>query len=93
MDIQVVPRVQVSSVAASHYIQNRTPLQPVPFQKLPPGAVKADGWLLGQLNLQINGLNGKLFEISDYLVYENCGWIDPTKNSMGRNALLVTRLC
>ncbi|CAF1292913.1 unnamed protein product [Adineta ricciae] len=83
MSIQVVQRVQIPSGAASttYYIQNRAPLQPVPFQKLPPGAVKANGWLLGQLKLQINGLNGKLYEISDYLNYDNCGWIDPTKTA------------
>ncbi|UJR18182.1 hypothetical protein I4U23_005082 [Adineta vaga] len=83
MSIQVVQRVQVPSgaVSTTHYIQNRAPLQPVPFQKLPPNAVKAAGWLLGQLKLQINGLNGKLYEISDYLDYNNCGWIDPTKTA------------
>jgi hypothetical protein len=83
MSIQVVHLVQVPSgdKSTSHYIQNRAPLQPVPFQKLPPGAIKADGWLLGQLKLQINGLNGRLSEISDYLVYDKCGWIDPTKTA------------
>jgi hypothetical protein len=83
MSIQVVHRVQVPSgdTSTSHYIQNRAPLQPVPFQKLPPGAIQAGDWLLGQLKLQINGLNGRLFEISDYLVYDQCGWIDPTKSA------------
>jgi hypothetical protein len=84
MIVRVVQHVQVSSsddTPTSHYIQNRAPLQPVPFQKLPPGAVKADDWLLGQLRLQINGLNGKLYEISDYLIYEQCGWVDPTKTA------------
>jgi hypothetical protein len=85
MSVRVVRRVQVSSSSddtpTCHYIQNRAPLQPVPFQKLPPGAIKADGWLLGQLNMQINGLNGKLAEISDYLVYDKCGWVDPTKTA------------
>jgi len=83
MSIQIVHLVQVPSgdKSTSHYIQNRAPLQPVPFQKLPPGAIKADGWLLGQLKLQINGLNGRLSEISDYLVYNQCGWVDPTKTA------------
>lgn len=82
MSVQVVKRVEVSaSTSNSHYIQNRAPLQPVPFQKLPTNAVQAAGWLQTQLERQINGLNGKLYEISDYLVFENCGWIDPTKNA------------
>jgi hypothetical protein len=89
MSIQVVQRVQVPSgtTSTTHYIQNRVPLQPVPFQKLPPGAVKANAWLLGQLKLQINGLNGKLYQISDYLNYDNCGWIDPTKEVLLNLAL------
>ena len=84
MTIRVVRRVQVSPIddtSTSHYVQNRAPLQPVPFQKLPPGAIKADGWLLAQLKLQINGLNGRLSDISDYLVYDNCGWVDPSKTA------------
>jgi hypothetical protein len=83
MIVQVVERVQVPSesndTSTGYYYSNRAPLQPVPFQKLPPGAIKPDGWLLGQLRLQLTGLNGQLPQISDYLVYEQCGWVDPTK--------------
>ena len=83
MSVRVVKRVQVSSddTSSGHYFPNRAPLQPVPFQKLPPGAVKPDGWLLGQLKLELNGLCGKLSDISDYLVYEQCGWVDPSKGA------------
>ncbi|CAF3399899.1 unnamed protein product [Rotaria sp. Silwood1] len=87
MTVRVVSRVEVSSssslddTSTGHYYPNRAPLQPVPFQKLPPGSIKPDGWLLGQLRLQIDGLNGKLWEISDYLVYDQCGWVDPTKSA------------
>ncbi|CAF2088320.1 unnamed protein product [Rotaria magnacalcarata] len=84
MTVRVVTCVEVSSFGdtpTSHYYPNRAPLQPVPFQKLPPGSIKPDGWLLGQLRSQINGLNGKLSEISDYLVYDQCGWVDPTKSA------------
>lgn len=84
MTVRVVTCVKIPSsddTSTSHYYQNRAPLQPVPFQKLPPGAIKPDGWLLGQLKLQLNGLNGRLSEISDYLVYDQCGWVDPTKSA------------
>ena len=85
MTVRVVKRVQVScssnDTPTGHYFPNRAPLQPVPFQKLPPGAVKPDGWLLGQLKLQLNGLNGRLSDISDYLVYDQCGWVDPSKGA------------
>jgi hypothetical protein len=83
--VRVVKRVQVLSSSNDtpngHYYPNRPPLQPVPFQKLPPGAVKPSGWLLELLTLQVNGLNGKLWAISDYLVYENCGWVDQNKSA------------
>jgi hypothetical protein len=62
------------------YGQNRSPLQPAPFMKLPPGSVKAHGWLRHQLDLQLNGLNGRMTEVSDYLNYDNCGWVDSTKD-------------
>lgn len=26
-------------------------------------------------------MNGHLVEISDYLIYEQCGWVDPTKTA------------
>ncbi|WP_116043313.1 beta-L-arabinofuranosidase domain-containing protein [Amycolatopsis palatopharyngis] len=62
-----------------HYVPNEAPLQPVPFQKLPPGAVRARGWLRQQLDLQVNGLSGRYDEVSDFLVYETNGWVDPGK--------------
>lgn len=62
-----------------HYLAQREPLAAVPFQKLPPGAVRAKGWLAQQLQLQVDGLNGRYDEISDFLVYDNCGWVDPAK--------------
>ncbi len=62
-----------------HYVPNRAPLQPVPFQKLPPGAVRPRGWLRQQLDLQVNGLCGRYDDVSDFLVYETNGWVDPGK--------------
>ncbi|HEY8457577.1 MAG TPA: beta-L-arabinofuranosidase domain-containing protein [Actinopolymorphaceae bacterium] len=62
-----------------HYVPQMAPLQPVPFQKLPPGAVRPRGWLLQQLELQADGLCGRYDEVSDFLVYEDNGWVDPSK--------------
>ena len=63
------------------YTPNRAPLQGLPFQKLPPGAVTPRGWLRGQLERDANGLSGRLSEISDYLKYEGNGWVDPKSDS------------
>ncbi len=60
-----------------HYVPQRAPLRPVPFQKLPPGAIEPRGWLAQQLALQVDGLCGRYDEISDFLVYETNGWVDP----------------
>lgn len=42
----------------TNYLSNRSPLIEVPYTSLPVGAVKADGWLLNQLQNQKNGLTG-----------------------------------
>ncbi|GAB1692501.1 beta-L-arabinofuranosidase domain-containing protein [Krasilnikovia sp. M28-CT-15] len=62
---------------ASGYVTNRAPLQPEAFIKLAPGATKAGGWLATQLNDQLNGLNGRMVEVSHFLQYDHTGWINP----------------
>lgn len=59
----------------SHYISNQPPLQPQQFIKLPTGTIKPDGWLAKQLELQKDGLNGHLGEISAWLQKEDNAWL------------------
>jgi hypothetical protein len=75
--VRVVPRA--AAVSGGWYTPNRAGLRPTPFTKLPPGCVTPKGWVRGQLDLQLDGLNGRMYEISDYLVYDNCGWVDSSK--------------
>ncbi len=67
----------------AHYISNRAPLKPNPFIKLPVGAIKPEGWLRRQLELEAEGFTGHLKELSQFLVEENNAWLSPTGE--GRN--------
>lgn len=60
------------------YWPNQSPLQPASFYRLPPGSIKAQGWLAGQLQLQLAGLCGQYNQISHFLQYNNTGWINPS---------------
>ncbi|WP_432829052.1 RICIN domain-containing protein [Dactylosporangium sp. CA-092794] len=62
------------------YTPNLAPLKATPFLKLPPGAVQPRGWIRNQLNIEADGLCGRMTDVSDYLVYSNCGWVDRTKD-------------
>ena len=60
-----------------YYVSNRAPLEASPWVKLPPGAVKAKGWLHHQLELAADGMVGRLPEISPWLKMEGNGWANP----------------
>jgi len=57
------------------YTGNRAPLAPSPFVKLPIGAIRPEGWLRTQLQLEAEGFSGRLSEISQYCKYEGNGWV------------------
>ncbi|MET0136476.1 MAG: RICIN domain-containing protein [Kibdelosporangium sp.] len=61
--------------AAAHYPGHRAPLRPAAFLRLPPGAVRPQGWLATQLDRQLTGLTGRLPEISHFLQFGNTGWV------------------
>jgi hypothetical protein len=56
------------------YIGNKKPLQPLSFIKLPVGSIQPQSWLLKYLELQRDGLTGKLGEISAWLDKKNNAW-------------------
>ena len=49
---------------SSNYTNFRAPLQQAPLLKLPVGTVQPKGWLRKYLELQKEGLNGKLGTVS-----------------------------
>ncbi|MCD7969045.1 MAG: glycoside hydrolase family 127 protein [Alistipes sp.] len=73
-DIRTVER-PFTGPRNSHYVSNLAPLAPNYFVKLPSGSVKPLGWLAVQLDLQRNGLNGHLGEISAWLQRDGNAWL------------------
>jgi len=63
--------------APARYRQNRAPLRPAAFLRLPPGAVRPQGWLATQLDRQMHGLNGRYQEVSGFLRFDQTGWVRP----------------
>lgn len=66
-------------VKAQTYTQNKAPLKPVPFLRLPYGAVEATGWLRQQLELQKNGLTGNA-ELLYKELGSNSAWLGGNEN-------------
>lgn len=59
----------------SNYTEFRAPLKPAPLLKLPVGKVQPKGWLRKYLELQKEGLNGKLSTVSAWLDKNNNQWL------------------
>lgn len=55
----------------------RSAVQPAAFRRLPPGAVRPQGWLATQLDKQLNGLNGRYPDVSSFLQFDQTGWVHP----------------
>ena len=68
------------SAGNKNYVTNRLPLVEVPFTPLPIGVVKADGWLLQQLQLQKDGLTGYAETL-----YNASGDLGPGSDWLGGN--------
>src|SRR5258705_4651735 len=68
---------EVKGTATPLYIANRPPLEPSPFVKLPIGSIEPRGWLRHQLELERDGMIGRLKEISPWLNFEKSAWGNP----------------
>ena len=73
-EVQIVDRIPTEEQNLN-YENSRAPLMPQQFIKLPTGSIQPGGWLLTQLQLQKDGLNGHLGEISAWLQKEDNAWL------------------
>jgi hypothetical protein len=67
----------VSTSTNSFYVGNRPPLAASPFYKLPMGSISPRGWLRHQLELERDGMTGRLEQISPWLDFTKSSWADP----------------
>ncbi|MFJ6700608.1 RICIN domain-containing protein [Streptomyces sp. NPDC091272] len=78
---QALPRPAAAAGAGlppapgGRYHPNAAPLEPTALLRLPTTAVTPRGWLAGQLRLQLDGLCGRLDELSHFLDLDTSGWI------------------
>jgi hypothetical protein len=72
--VRVVP-VPPTAGTNDFYVSNARPLAPSLLIKLPIGAIKPEGWLRRQLELQADGFSGHLTEISKFLKKEGNAWL------------------
>ncbi|MGN6342113.1 MAG: beta-L-arabinofuranosidase domain-containing protein [Ginsengibacter sp.] len=77
LEASVVSRPSTGTYNA-YYVSNKKPLQPLVFIKLLVGSIKPDGWIKEYLELQRDGLTGKLGEISAWLDKKNNAWFSGT---------------
>src|SRR6266496_4009123 len=60
-----------------YYVTNRAPLAPGPFLKLSIGSIQPKGWLRHQLELEAQGMIGRLGELSKWCKFTNSAWASP----------------
>ncbi|MBR5978184.1 MAG: glycoside hydrolase family 127 protein [Verrucomicrobia bacterium] len=64
-----------TTASNSYYVSNQAPLQAQSLIKLPNGSIIPGGWLMRQLELQRDGLNGHWGEISAWLQKDDNAWL------------------
>lgn len=75
--VRVLDTTDLAAPRNTHYAGNREPLLPSPLIKLPLGSVRPEGWLRKQLEIEAEGMVGRLGEISTYCNPKNNAWRSP----------------
>jgi Beta-L-arabinofuranosidase, GH127/Ricin-type beta-trefoil lectin domain-like len=70
---------RAATSSGGYYTPNLSPLQPYTFYRLPPGSIKAQGWLANQLQLELQGLCGTYPSYSHFLNIQTSGWTVPSQ--------------
>jgi len=70
----LVVALSIHAQKNSFYVGNRAPLKPLAFIPLPVGSVRPQGWVLRYLELQRDGLTGKLGTLSAWLDKQGNAW-------------------
>ena len=65
----------LQALALPAQVFNRAPLEPTTYSQLPLGAIRADGWLLEQLQRQAHGLTGNLDEVYPEVMGPSNAWL------------------
>ncbi len=76
--VRVTDTTDTAAKRNEFYAGNKEPLLPSPLIKLPAGAIKPQGWLRKQLELEADGMIGRLPEISPYCNRKGNAWFSPT---------------
>ena len=67
-------------------VSNKEPLLPNPLAKLPLGNVRPKGWIAHQLGLMVDGMTGRLQELSTYFLADDNGWFGTEKDGWEEQA-------
>lgn len=65
----------VTMAAQSLYEGNRAPLVAKPYQELPIGAVRPEGWLKDQMERMVTGMTGNLDTLYEKVMGSRNGWL------------------
>ena len=77
---------------ATDYQGNRAPLINKPYIELPLGSVKAEGWLLDQLQRMSKGMTGELDVLYPEVMSEKNGWLGGTGHAWERGPYWIDGL-